>query len=150
MKGLFLLFIGVFVMPESVTAHHCGRGWVSFEKNCYYFSTSAVTFNDAMVACDSRGSSVLVIRNSREEKWLDLHCRLRGYVYGLWLGISDVQREGYMVAISDRSRLSYVNWIKGQPDNYRGNEHCALYWPALKAWNDISCSSKVHFVCTKK
>lgn len=38
-----------FFFTHVVTAHHCGRGWVSFEKNCYYFSTSAVTFNDAMV-----------------------------------------------------------------------------------------------------
>ena len=44
----------------------------------------------------------------------------------------------------------YVNWIKGQPDNYRGNEDCAMYWKDLTGWNDSPCSSKINFVCTKK
>ncbi|XP_022305076.2 perlucin-like protein isoform X1 [Crassostrea virginica] len=150
MKTLLVLFIGVFAIPESGTAHHCGRGWVSFEKNCYYFSASAVNFKDAMITCDNLGSSLLVIRNSQEEKWVDLQCRLRGYRDGVWLGISDVQKEGYMVTISDRRRPTYVNWIKGQPDNYRGNEHCVLYRVAYGGWNDNLCSYKVNFVCTKK
>ncbi|XP_078329611.1 perlucin-like protein [Crassostrea virginica] len=150
MRPLFVLFIGVFAIPESVTAHQCGKGWVLFEKNCYYFSTFAVNFKDAMIACDNLGSSLLVIRNSLEEKWIDLQCRLRGCFHGVWLGFSDVQREGYMVAISDRSRPLYSNWIKGQPDNSGGNEHCAVYWTDHSAWNDISCSGKVHFVCTRK
>lgn len=59
------------------------------------------------------------------------------------LGISDVQREGYMMAITDRRRPSYVNWIQGQPaDNAGGNEHCAVYWTARTARNDIPCSNK--------
>ena len=74
----------------------------------------------------------------------------KGCFNGVWLGFSDVQREGYMVAISDRSRPLYSNWIKGQPDNSGGNEHCAVYWTARTAWNDIPCSGKVHFVCTRK
>ena len=35
-------------------------------------------WNWKKVACDNLGSSLLVIRNSLEEKWIDLQCRLRG------------------------------------------------------------------------
>ena len=62
----------------------------------------------------------------------------------------DVQKEGYMVTISDRRRPRYVNWIKGEPNNSRGNEHCVLYRVANEGWNDAPCSYKVNLVCTKK
>ena len=39
-----------FFFPCVVTAHQCDKGWVSFEKNCYYFSTSAVNLKEAMVS----------------------------------------------------------------------------------------------------
>ncbi|XP_078329613.1 perlucin-like protein isoform X3 [Crassostrea virginica] len=150
MKTLLVLFIGVFAIPESVTAHQCGRGWASFENNCYYFSTSTMNFKDAMISCYNRGSSLLVIRNSREDKWVDLQCRLRGYLNGVWLGFSDIQREGHMVAISDSRKPGYVNWIGGEPNNAVGKEHCAMYWTARRGWNDTQCSDRLHVVCTKK
>ena len=75
---------------------------------------------------------------------------IKGYIFGVWLGFSDVQREGHMVSVSDRRRPGYVNWIKGQPDNYGGNEDCAMYWKDLTGWNDSPCSTKINFVCTKK
>ena len=71
-------------------------------------------------------------------------------LHGVWLGLSDVQREGYMVAISDRRTPSYVNWIKGEPNNRAGIEHCAMYWTAHRGWNDSPCSTKINFACTKK
>ena len=75
---------------------------------------------------------------------------IEGYIFGVWLGFSDVQREGHMVSISDRKRPSYANWMRGEPNDNGGNEDCAMYWKDRTGWNDSPCSSKINSVCTKK
>ena len=75
---------------------------------------------------------------------------IEGYIFGVWLGFSDVQREGHMVSISNRKRPGYANWMRGEPNDSGGNEDCAMYWKDRKGWNDSPCSTKINFVCTKK
>ena len=73
-----------------------------------------------------------------------------GYSYGVWLGFSDIQKEGQFLALSDRKRPRYVNWMQGAPNNGQGGtEHCAMYWIARKGWNDEKCSIRLNYVCTK-
>ena len=59
-------------------------------------------------------------------------------------------KEKVMVSISDLKRPSYANWVKGEPNNDGGNEDCVVYGTNYRGWNDISCSTKIRFVCTKK
>ncbi|XP_062579535.1 perlucin-like protein [Saccostrea cucullata] len=129
--------------------HTCGRGWTVFNGNCYYFSTSAVPLKDALVYCHGLGANLLELQNAEEENWIDLHCRIRGYRYGVWLGICDHQLEGKFVSISNGKGISYSHWIRGEPNDYRSNEDCALYWYTLKGWNDTPCSGKINYVCKK-
>ena len=67
----------------------------------------------------------------------------------MWLGFSDIQKEGQFVALSDRKPPHYINLWKGEPNNVSGNEHCIMYVVKTKAWNDERCSMKLNYVCTK-
>ena len=68
----------------------------------------------------------------------------------MWLGFSDIQKEGEFVALSDGKQPRYVNWAQRAPNNGQGgNEHCAMYLISRKGWNDERCSTKLNFVCTK-
>ncbi|XP_061192814.1 perlucin-like protein [Saccostrea echinata] len=127
----------------------CGRGWVVYNGSCYYFSTSAAVFKDAMVTCHGLGANMLELQNAEEEIWIDLQCRIRGYRYGVWLGVSDHQYEGKFISISNARSLSYSNWMKGEPNNFRGKEDCTLYWFLHRGWNDTACNGKINYVCKK-
>lgn len=65
----------------------------------------------------------------------------------MWLGYSDIQKEGEFVALSDGN---CVNWAQGTPNNGQGGtEHCAMYSISRKVWDDDRCSTKLNFACTK-
>ena len=72
-----------------------------------------------------------------------------GYHSGVWLGVTDVQIENHFVALSNGREPNYIHWAKQEPNNIAGEEHCALYWLATKAWHDGSCSRKANYVCKK-
>ncbi|XP_073325727.1 galactose-specific lectin nattectin-like [Pagrus major] len=45
------------------------------------------------------------------------------YVFA-WIGLSDAIQEGKWLW-TDGSRLVFTRWLRGQPDNHLGKEHCA-------------------------
>ncbi|XP_078328082.1 perlucin-like protein [Crassostrea virginica] len=146
--ALVLLLICVLGGPKAASQHQCDDGWISFQRKCYKFSIKPENFQKAMRICYSFGSRLLEVKSKSEEQWIDLHILLLGYSYGVWLGFSDIQKEGQFVALSDRKRPHYINWWKGEPNNVSGNEHCVMYVKRT-GWNDEKCSLKLNYVCTK-
>jgi hypothetical protein len=57
---------------------------------------------------------------------------------GAWIGATDAVSEGTWMW-SDGTPWDYQTWADGQPDDWDGNEDCALMW-ASGAWNDGQCS----------
>lgn len=141
-----LIIIGFGASIEAFL-NRCEKGWVPFGRNCYKFSSSTATFKDAMVICNNYGAILLESESKWEESWLDLHSRVRGYTH-VWLGVSDIQREGQFVTLSDARKPRYSNWLKGEPNNVN-NEDCLLYGIGRGGWNDGNCESKVNYVCKK-
>lgn len=44
----------------------------------------------------------------------------RLYVLGMksvWLGFTDIQKEGHWIALSNRTKITYYNWKRGEPNN---------------------------------
>lgn len=72
-----------------------------------------------------------------------------GNHHGVWLGYSDIQKEGQFVTLSAAQNLQYKNWSKGEPNNVRGIEHCTGYFVSTKSWNDCICTGQLHYVCKK-
>lgn len=65
----------------------------------------------------------------------------------VWLGYTDIQKEGDWVALSNRKKVKYINWRKGEPNNVDGNEHCGAYALDRPGWIDYKCTKKLQFVC---
>ncbi|XP_062587585.1 perlucin-like isoform X2 [Saccostrea cucullata] len=127
----------------------CEKGWVTYQRGCYFFSTTIATFREAMSACYQMGAEMLELQNSMEEKWFDNQVRLRGHSPQVWLGASDTQQEGKFISVSKAEGLPYSHWLKGQPSNLGGEEHCLTYWVSLKGMNDAPCDNKYNYVCKK-
>lgn len=48
----------------------------------------------------------------------------------------------------DLTLFDYVNWAKGQPDNYLNSENC-VFITIYGFWNDVSCTEKFAYICEK-
>nr|AAL76029.1 putative C-type lectin [Aedes aegypti] len=70
----------------------------------------------------------------------------------LWIGASDLAREGKFMWHPTGLDVSYSKWIAGMPDNKDGYEHCVHLWYEPSRlfnwhWNDVVCASMRRFVC---
>lgn len=70
-----------------------------------------------------------------------------GMQIGVWLGFTDIQKEGHFKALSNGKKITYSNWRKGEPNNDHGKEDCVVYQIDIPGWNDYICGEKLQFVC---
>uniref|UniRef100_K1QSB5 Uncharacterized protein n=1 Tax=Magallana gigas TaxID=29159 RepID=K1QSB5_MAGGI len=89
------------------------------------------TSNSRKINCYGMSASLLELQTYSEENWLNLQIQLRGNNHGVWLGYSDIQKEGQFVTLSAAKVLQYTNWSKGEPNNVNGIEHCTGYFRVL-------------------
>lgn len=97
--------------------------------------------------CYVHGSQLLELQNYKQELWLDLFLRLKGMNSGVWLGFTDIQKKGNWIALSNRKKVTYTNWRKGEPNNANGKQHCVVYTTDVPGWMDHGCKVKLQFVC---
>ncbi|XP_062595582.1 lectin-like [Saccostrea cucullata] len=95
------------------------------------------------------GAEMLELQNAMEENWFDNQIPLRGHSSQIWLGASDIQQEGKFISVSKAESLHYSHWVREQPDNQGGREHCMTYWVSPKGMNDAPCDNKYNYVCKK-
>jgi hypothetical protein len=64
-----------------------------------------------------------------------------------WIGRSDRVTETFWKWDSNEL-LRFDNWFPGEPNNFN-NEDCATIDGATGKWNDVSCISRLNFVCER-
>ncbi|XP_077984195.1 perlucin-like [Glandiceps talaboti] len=124
-----------------------GFGWHFFKNKCYFVQEiEFYQFSEAENLCLGLGGRLVIIKDSD----VDLFLRGFGSRTNLWIGLSDRAAEGVWKWI-DNTRVTYSNWIPGQPSNYQGREDCGHLWKGTYdgKWNDAPCSSKMGFICEK-
>lgn len=66
----------------------------------------------------------------------------------IWLGGSDILREGSWVWVGSGEAFSYTGWHPTEPNNYHGDEHCALMmFNNNQDWADTNCANPNCFIC---
>ena len=64
-----------------------------------------------------------------------------------WFGLNDQLAEGQYKYTSNMP-ITYTNWARGQPNNWRNGQNCVEFWSSTGAWNDNNCSAPMPFICS--
>uniref|UniRef100_A0A8C1DST9 Si:ch73-343l4.8 n=1 Tax=Cyprinus carpio carpio TaxID=630221 RepID=A0A8C1DST9_CYPCA len=117
----------------------------------FFISTELMTWSDSRQYCRDRGADLVIINTEEKQRFISSLVSER-----VWIGLSDREQEGIMKWV-DNSPLKQGFWLKGEPNNYGGNEDCIQLnynrekpgWSPLNSWNDVACSEKIKGICEK-
>ncbi|XP_073828777.1 lectin subunit alpha-like [Musca autumnalis] len=146
LKALSFIFF-VVVLTEA-TVHD---KWHELEDFGTIFIEEEQKYNwfEAWDECAMRNMTLIAIDTAEKNAVIDKILRNKFQKCpNLWLGGNDLGLEGKFTWSSTGKRFEFSNWSKGQPDNYKSNEHCVHYYTITDfEWNDAPCSSKIGFIC---
>ncbi|KAM7375778.1 hypothetical protein PAMP_005550 [Pampus punctatissimus] len=137
---------------------NCPPGWILMNSACYYFPFSDndghKSWNSAREYCQIHGGDLAVIDSKDKENSTVNHLinnkeTLRSMM-GFWIGLRDHHEEETWTWL-DGTILVEGYWSDGEPNNVN-NEDCGAVYPKenfFKAWNDVSCSIKMKWICEK-
>ena len=136
---------------------YCPPMWTRFQNSCYrFFGNATTSWQDAETICKSffttAGQGHLVSILSEEED---------NFVYAFWrsslissnvlalpaaydaddsllIGLHDSNFE-MTFEWSDGNPVNFTNWEENQPNNYNGEQDCAVMYRST--WNDFQCES---------
>lgn len=106
--------------------------------------------------CNRNGMRLAVITSDSDNRVvLDLIHKAKAKdskLANVWIGASDMSKEGTFVWQATGLPVSYNDWAPTQPDNWQKNEHCAEfanrgYTKWTWSWNDLRCDTVQNFVC---
>ncbi len=129
----------VWYVCEKADLGGCSEaGWSAFEGSCYAFSEGVKSYDDAAAACAAQRAQLVSIQSAEENAYVQSLCKRRS----CWLGLSEpADSENWFwadgVAAGTKGKwVGYVNWEKGEPNNYGGRDEEATFMnppPDLKA-----------------
>ena len=120
----------------------CPRGWFNEGSSCYKLSSYPQNWQAAKTDCVRMGSTLVIVNSQAEQQALKPHIKRTS----TWIGLHRDPSEKTRWLRVDRSRLSYTHWDRYEPNNIR--EECVEMRSSAR-WNDLSCSSKLRYICEK-
>jgi hypothetical protein len=148
--GSVTFLLAVFLAAHLHTGDAvCLSDWFGYNQYCYSFGHENVTWIDGVALCRAYGANLLEIRTRDESDWVinEIKSRQMG---GIWLGSSDIFREGEWTWITDSVTVGAVaDWADGEPDT-TGAENCLeIRREYGYKWNDMNCQGHNNVVCKK-
>jgi hypothetical protein len=64
----------------------------------------------------------------------------------MWLGASDIEKEGTFVWETSKTEVTFTSWSSGQPDDAGNVENCVHIF-SVTAWNDLDCNFALSAMC---
>jgi len=105
-----------------------------------YYLLTATTWTASEAEAEQLGGTLAVVKSAADQEWVfSKFGAYGGTNRNLWIGLHRQWQGGPFAWVTD-TKLDYVNWENGQPDNAGGVENCVEVWPGdhRGAWNDAS------------
>ena len=118
-----------------------------------YISPNKLKWSEARSSCTEYGGQLAEVESEDKMTAIAEAKTSAGFTDALWIGLSDLAKEGTFVWASTGKPAVYTNWLKGEP-NGGGNENCGQIWhPSWTGngnkWNDEPCTRTYNFLCEK-
>ena len=85
----------------------------------------------------------------QEKMMRDIQAEIQDIQSGIeyvWMGMNDLDNNDRVFHWDDGSDLTWTNWHRGQPNNWRGDQDCNSFRITRNwKWNDVACD-KVHLI----
>ncbi|XP_071940891.1 uncharacterized protein [Antedon mediterranea] len=137
-------FRPIRTLNESV---QCPFGYeIGYDYNCFKFSLTSRTWDDARADCQSSLNSDLAKIDTPEA--LDYVMNVRNITSDYWIGYYDVAVEGkwQWVDCTAPSNFTLSNWGVEQPDDVVGSQDCGQLRSNGK-YHDLQCLSRSQYIC---
>ena len=125
----------------------------------YHFHDTEVDYSTAVSNCLAQGQTLAMPKSQLEfdtlmatvnndPSWTNYPDK--GPTGGITFGLLDEDRDQVFAWI-DGSPLAWTYWHNGQPNHYRGNQHCGYIYELNNAmkWGDVDCVTLRPYVCQK-
>lgn len=113
----------------------------------YDLIMTSVTWPAAQDYCRVMYDDVATILSDTDWLRLNKEGASKGLASPTWAGVySDIYNWRWSLNDLPLKSVTYTNWYPGQPDNYAGNELCAII-AAYNQWYDVPCSLIRVFIC---
>ncbi|XP_033754897.1 ladderlectin-like isoform X2 [Pecten maximus] len=118
--------------------------------SCIKLLSAQLPWAAASAECASEGATLLNIDSNSEQLAIQQFMADQG-LDNIWMGINDVTSEGDWRTEDGTNPVGYNNFNGGQPDNYNGNQDCAVVRQSFGyRWDDEECILPVYTVCEMK
>ncbi|XP_026100450.1 C-type lectin domain family 17, member A-like [Carassius auratus] len=118
-------------------------GWKCHQSSIYYFSSEMKNWDESRRYCTEREADLIIINNREEQDFVK-------NIFGsddFWIGLTDIEVEGRW-KWADGSTLTFKFWASGEPNDYQGNEDCAM--TRSSGWFDTQCDRSLKWICEKR
>ncbi|GAA6085377.1 hepatic lectin-like isoform X2, partial [Tachysurus ichikawai] len=121
----------------------------TIQQRLKYFITKSMSWNKAREECISKGADLVIINSQEEQEYIS-----KMVTGEAWIGLHDTVQEGKWMWV-DGTEVTTKFWQKGQPNEYAGNEDCAVTHSnyakgELTTWADYPCETDFHAICEKR
>jgi len=143
---------------EDKCVEACEQEWEKNGEHCYLWNSEARNWTDAEDFCQQAGGHLASAVHTNVTNDFLLEGTKRRGLPGVWIGGNDLEEEGAW-KWTDCTPWEDTFWTSkyNNPDNCCGGEECLEGWTKVGGvsllglqWNDVSCSVKRGFVCSKK
>ncbi|XP_073828657.1 lectin subunit alpha-like [Musca autumnalis] len=144
---LTVVLQSVQAVPKLERAFTGGAFYIEIDQKYNWFEASH--------ECARNGRKLVEVPHAKKNE--ELLNALKSYVgnpKNFWMGANDeynrakdLNRAFYWS--SNGGRVTFTNWLKGEPNNVAGNEHCLQIFSDVDGfkWNDKDCTVKMGFIC---
>ncbi|XP_022089784.1 type-2 ice-structuring protein-like [Acanthaster planci] len=126
----------------------CPSGWQLWRKACYRLTESKADWESSKSACQNLGGMMAAPHSLEEMKFMADLARQNNSNYIVWIACSDNEVEGNWTCDGQEGSKPFMEWQPRQPDNYRGNQDCAVIAARHgDSMDDGRCSESHDAVC---